>query len=349
MVLSNVFLLIFCGIALGSTPDGPGMGETSEEKVTPWVIGVLPVVFEPESARGLDDRFRKAARDGLVKAGYLTVVDSKVASARVRFPLMDDCESGGCVSGIAGTLGADLLVRLRVEVAGNNYSFRLNAMDPKDRFSAKTEGRCDICTLSEAGRAITASALELGEQLRKERAALPLPPVEFGGECGEKKKCMEGLVCREGRCARPHEETEPVKEEPVEEITVEETEAEKAKIEPEPLIEKKDTAPERVHPWGQFAVVTGGVGVVALIVGASLLAVDGKPACSRPNGEIACSQRYSTKPAGAILLSTSILAGGASAVFGYLWRRARKKRNQKVEISVGPSQHGVSATALLKF
>lgn len=370
LILSNVFfvvVLFFAGgygkadkatqgsVERSSSGDVAGK-ETSDEndiseKVQPWIVGVLPVVIKPTSAAPIEAVFRKSVRDGLTRSGQQTVVNSRVEAARVRFPLIDSCEKGECVSEIASALKAEILVRLSVEVTGKNYSFELKAMDPDGKVSAKEAGRCDICTLTEAVKTSSELAARLGKDLEKKRAALPPPPVPLGGECGGRRVCMKGMICKKGKCMWAHEdpEAEPPKKKVITKPKDEDGEKKQKKPVPEVLIKKKAPKPVRHHPWGQFAIVTGGVGAVGLIVGTAMAAIDGKPSCTRPNGRESCSQRYDTKAAGALLLTTGILAGGASAVFGYLWWKGKKNKVKKVDVMVLPSKRGVTASAGFKF
>ena len=328
--------------------------KAKEKKVPPWVIGVVPVVMTPPPASTLESQFRKEVRDGLKSAGQLTVVDSRVESVRLRFPLIDDCAGGACLKSIAEALGADLLVRLKIKRTGKNYTLALHALDPKKKVETEVKGRCDICTLSEARNSVKKLAAKLGTTLRNKRAALPPPPVPLGGECGGERKCMEGMVCHKRRCIWKHEL--PRKKPPRKKVTSRPKDRPRArpkdKNKPKVVIKKKKTPP-RKHPWGQFSLVTGGVGVLSLVVGGALLAVDGKPSCDRPNGKFTCGQRYDTKAAGGVLMAAGILGGAASAFFTYLWWKGRKKeksgRGKKVEVSVAPWRSGVSASATVRF
>jgi hypothetical protein len=305
-------------------------------------------VVTPEVAAALEKSFRQAVEAGLTQTGHMVVADSRVETVRLRFPLLDSCRKGSCVAALAKALQADVLVRLRVQRTGKNYVLQINALDPKKRFSASVDGRCDICTLTEAKTATKKLALEMGGLLKKKRAALPRPPSPLDGPCSKDAECMKGLVCVDGKCA--WKKAAPPARPPPKKVTA------RPRPRPRPRVVKvkikKRSKPKRKHPWGQFAIATGAAGLVSIIVGASLVAVDGKPSCDRPHGKITCTQRYDTKAAGAVLLTAGILGGAASGLFGYLWWRAnhKKKKQKKVALSVFPlPEGGGAASATFRF
>lgn len=382
--LFSVWMLglgLTCGFgqAAGKTPSAPEVSRTEEasvggegspgrektpaqtkgkkktRQVPPWVLGVVPVVMTPPPVSSLESQFRKEVREGLKLAGQLTVVDSRVESVRLRFPLIDNCTAGSCLSSIAQALGADLLVRLKIKRTGKNYTLALHAMDPKKRVETELKGRCDICTLSEARDSVKKLAAKLGTLLRQKRAALSPPPVPLGGECVGERKCMKGMVCHKGRCIWEREipRKQPPRKKGVSRPEDRPLARRKKKKKPKITITKKKKPP-RKHPWGQFAWVTGGVGALSLIVGGALLAVDEKPSCDRPHGKTTCGQRYDTKAAGGVLTAVGVLGGAASVFFTYLWwknrnKESNQKKQKKVQVSVVPWQSGVAASATVRF
>lgn len=319
-------------------------GSTRLETAEPWLVGVLPSIVEPEVADDLEKSFRGEVEKGLTSTGHMVVARDRVEMVRYRFPLLESCRSGPCLAQVAKAMKADVMVRLRAKRTGKNYAFRLVTLDPKQRVSVEVKGRCDICTISEARGQVKSLAVTLGKKLMEKKKALPKPPSPLGGPCGKERKCMEGMVCVEGKCAWKRPPARP----PRKKVTP----RPRPRPRPRPTIVKKKRPPKpkRSHPWGQFAIVTGSVSVVTVIVGASLVAIDNEPSCDRPNPEVTCPGRYDTAAAGGVLLAAGIVAGAASALFGYMWWKDRETKKKKVDVSVAPLPGGgAAASATFRF
>jgi hypothetical protein len=102
----------------------------------------------------------------------------------------------------------------------------------------------------------------------------------------------------------------------------------------------------KIFPWRWIAVGSLAAGVVGLIIGIPLIAVDGHPVpstCAVPDRANTCKEVYNTVGGGATALTLGIVGLALSGPFFYLDHRARKKATMRVGLS--PTLEGATFVA----
>jgi hypothetical protein len=270
------------------------------------VAALVPQV-RPAAAPELRDRFHEAVTRGLQTGG-----DDVIGAAEVRLRLgaseeMLACAgTGPCVAHVAQTLNIDRAVATEIDVTGKDYAIKLRLVDAVGRELAKVDEPCDICTVKEADEAVARAAAKLAA------AEKSLPP-----EASATKETVP-----------PKVETPPKLEQPPPKVE----QPPPPTPEPTPTPPPAPQAEKRPFPWRAVAISSLAVGLVGVVVGIPLLAIDGQPTCSQPNPKLTCPDVYNTVGGGAALLSLGLAGVAASGVLFYFDHRARKKRATTVTL-----------------
>ena len=281
-------------------------------------IGALVPTIRPLSAPEVRDRFHEAVTRGLQTGG-----DDVVVAAEVRLrlgaaeELLNCAGTGACVARAAQALRADRVVATDIEIVGKDYTVKMRLLDAVGRELATADEPCDICTLKEADEAVARAAGKLAAAAR----ALPGEP----------------LPKQESPPPPPKVETPPKAETPP------------PKVELPPVAPESPSAGQRerkVFPWRPVAIASLAVGLVGVVVGIPLLAIDGQPTCNMPDPRKSCAEVYNTLGGGAAMLSLGIAGVAASGVLFYFDHRARKSRPT---VSLMPTPGGVYLTAGGRF
>lgn len=288
-------------------------------------IGALVPQVKPAAAPEVRDRFHEAVTRGLQTGG-----DEVVPAAEVRLRLgateeMLSCGgTGACVARAAGALRVERVVATDIDVAGKDYTIKMRLLDAVGRELAKSDEPCDICTVKEADEAVARAATRLA------LAAKALTDVAPKAE-------TPPAVPPKAETAPPKVESPPPKAEPLTAMTPE----------PTPGTSGSVTKNERKRfPWRAVAISSLAVGLVGVVVGIPLLAIDGQPTCSAPNPRTSCPDVYNTVGGGATMLSLGIAGIAASGVLFYYDHRARKARPT---VMLLPTQGGVYLSAGGRF
>lgn len=290
------------------------------------VAALVPQVVPP-AAPEVRDRFHEAVTRGLSAAGEV------VPAGEVRLQLGSSPElfgcagTGGCVARAAQALHADRLVATEVDVNGKDYVIKMRLVNPVGRELTKVDEPCDICTVHEAEEAIARAAGKLAaaaQALPSATATTPPaetpPPVATGPEPTPAK-------------------AEPT---PKPETTTPAT----------PPVAATAEAPAPAHkgfPWRPVAISSLAVGLVGVVVGIPLLAIDGQPTCNKPNPKESCPEVYNTVGGGATLLTFGLAGVAASGVLFYLDHRARKRAAAHPTVTVTPLRGGAFLSAGGRF
>ncbi|MDB4965954.1 MAG: hypothetical protein JWN44_1643 [Myxococcales bacterium] len=285
-------------------------------------IGALVPQIKPQAAPEVRDRFHEAVTRGLQSGG-----DEVVAAAEVRLRLgateeMLNCAgSGGCVARAAQALRVERVVTTDIDVSGKDYTVRMRLLDAVGRELAKADEPCDICTLKEADEAVARAASKLAAAAR----ALP----------GDAPPSSSTPSTVENPPPPPKSETVPMKAEPmppkVDNPAVNPSE-------PAPLVRRE----KKAFPWRPVAIASLAVGLVGVVVGIPLLAIDGQPTCNSPNPRMSCPEVYNTVGGGAAMLTVGLAGVAASGALFYFDHRARKARPT---VMLTPTQGGVYLSA----
>jgi hypothetical protein len=299
--LRSVASLVVVGGLLVSTVAG----------AAPHVAALVPQV-KPIGAPEVRDRFHEAVTRGLQAAG-----DDVLGAAEVRLRLGSSeellgCSAGGpCVAKVAQTLKIDHAVASEIEVNGKDYVIKLRLLDATGKELAKVDEPCDICTVKEADEAVARAA---GKLAAAEKA---LPPETAPPAVAETPPPKVETP------PPPKVETPPPVETP-----------------PTPPVVEQVTTPARekkTFPWRPVAITSLVVGVVGIVVGAPLVAIDGNPTCNSPDPKHSCPDVYNTLGGGATMLTLGIAGVAASAVLFYFDHRARKRATT---VSFSPTPGG---------
>jgi len=294
---------------------------------TAWLVAVFPARIGTLVTGALSGRFASAVADGLTAAGQLVVTRTKVDMTLLRFPLWETCTVATCLSGILGAMGADLAVRIQVDRTGDNYVLALTVRDAKALLLWKGQSRCDICTLNDVIRAAKTLGGKAGKALGLKPVAKPPRPAA-SVECFADADCGKDQHCAKGRClagaappARP-----PARKARSARKPLARKGARKGARKPGKMAAHKIRRPpawKKPPPWGTFAIATGGFSLATVLTGIVLLAIDGKPTCSKSNARYRCPERYATKGAGVAFTALGVAAAVGGGVLTYFWWRHR--------------------------
>jgi hypothetical protein len=289
-------------------------------------VAALVPQIRPPAAPEVRDRFHEA-----VTRGLQTGPGEVVPAGEVRLQLgasdeMLNCAGGGgCVARAAQALRADHLVATEVDATGKDYTIEMRLLDPVGRELAKVDEPCDICTVREVEDAIARAAGKLAAATR----ALPsetTPPAP---------ETLPPTATTPPTPTPKPEPTPPPKAEPP--------------PTPSPASETPAAAApvRKGFPWRPVAISSLAVGLVGVVVGIPLLAIDGQPTCNKPDPKQSCPEVYNTVGGGATLLTFGLAGVAASGVLFYLDHRARKRAHPTV--SVMPLRGGAFVSAGGRF
>ncbi len=268
----------------------------------------LPPALKPAGAVELRDRFHDAIARGLRDAGVIPAAETR---ARLAAEGITDCVIGGCVQRAATVMRAPWVITSEIQVTGKDYVFHLLLIDGNGRLESKVDEPCDICTVKEADEALARASAKLSATaahiaLQAERPA----PV------------MEAPKPKPKPLSPPPPLPPPVLSAP-------------------PTIPVTSPAPlKRSRPFLWAAVGSAAAGVVGLVVGIPLLAIDGTPTCSLPSPQKSCANLYDTMPAGAVLTTLGVAGLAASGVLFYLDYRSQHRAKRPMTAGVAPTLGG---------
>ena len=270
-------------------------------------VAALVPQIRPPAAPELRDRFHEAVTRGL-QLGSEEVVPA--GEVRLRLGASDEmlnCSgTGGCVARAAQALRANHLVATEVDATGKDYTIKVRLLDPVGRELAKVDEPCDICTVREAEDAIARAAGKLASAARTLPSSTAPPTPEAPPPAAPTPP------------PPPKVEPQPPKAAPT--------------PPPTPAPETAPPAPtaHKGFPWRPVAISSLAVGLVGVVVGIPLLAIDGQPTCNLPNPKQSCPEVYNTVGGGATLLTFGLAGVAASGVLFYMDHRARKRAHPTV-------------------
>ena len=261
----------------------------------------------------LKDRFQDAVTRGITAAGVEAVAAGEV---RMRIGTSEEVLScsgpGPCAAKIAGTLRVEHTVASEIVAAGKDYTIRLKLLDATGRELARSEDSCDICTVKEADDAVARAAQKLAASVPTQAP----PPAKV-----ETPAPVE----------TPHPKTE--------------TPPPPARVEAPPAAITPTPAERKAFPYRPVAIASLAAGVVGIAVGAALVAIDGQPTCTPPNGgdpKKLCKNVYDTVGGGGVLLGLGLAGVAAGSVLLYFDYRQRHKPATHVSIAPLPGGAAVS-------
>jgi len=256
--------------------------------------------MNPPASAEITIQFHDALAKGL-RGGGLKVIPSNTVRDKLKLGVENaGCDEGACLQTAHGLIPAQRYATLRVESVGKNYTVEVRLFK-ENRLQAKSIGRCDICTFFEALQTVEHTASEVGTKgeeppdsppIEKPASPLPDPPT--------KPKTEPEMAPTAGP---PANNTAP------------------AKIE----------SPPRQWPlWP--GIVAGGIGVLAVAVGAPLIAINGNgtncvgdPLPDKTN----CQDLYKTGTAGWVFAGMGVGALVASGVLFYLHFSSKPKEEAR--------------------
>ncbi|MFH1131853.1 MAG: hypothetical protein V1754_10995 [Pseudomonadota bacterium] len=271
------------------------------EKVMPLVPKMDPVMAEELVAR-----FHDALAEGL-QGGGLDVE----ASETVRLALKDSlggagCAEGSCIAQAQNSTGSNRVGTAEIRVVGKNYTIEVRVFRG-EKLEAKVMGRCDICTLREALKSVVDLGKEAGLNVKSVDTAEPRPVLE--PEPAEKTQPPES-VAPSPKPQTPNLKPQAIPPKP------------SAAILESPFGEEKNATQKDWKFW--TGVAAAGAGVLGIIIGAPLLAINGNYTnCDdRPlDDKYRCKDIHDTAAGGVVLTGAGIMALTASGVLLYLHYR----------------------------
>jgi hypothetical protein len=257
---------------------------------------LVPLVpkMDPPAAAERVTQFHDALGEGL-KAGGASVMPAATVRAKLKLGLENaGCDEGPCLQTNAALVGSLRLATARVSSVGKNYTIEVRLFRGNVQL-AKSTGRCDVCTNAEAVQTLQKLATELGSKAEEPPTPTPTPTPT------------------------PKVEPQP-KPEP--------------KVEPRPIHDQPlGSAPKPGRVWPLWPVLlSAGVGVVGIAVGAPLIAIDGNGTNCRGEARADkrnCQDLYSTMAGGATLTAIGAVSLAASGVFLYLHLTSRPKEQPR--------------------
>ena len=190
----------------------------------------------------LREQAYRSLSGGLAAAGLAVVPRDEVGARLASAPGLVGCETATCLRRVAEILRVRRIIRAELEIFGSSYVYRLEWLGADGQRRSRAEGRCDVCTVAELNEQVSQLAVRLARA--KETAPEPAPaPAPAPG--------TPAAAPAAGPAAPPTTPAGPPRDRP---------------------------RPRRVSPiWKGIAA---GVSVAALVLGATLVAVDGRGTCS---------------------------------------------------------------------
>jgi hypothetical protein len=278
-------------------------------------VGAFPLVIDGELAPSWRTRLVQRLHEGLAR-GSRTVVELDEAQ----------CDAT-CMAELAGETGARWMVRARVQVRGRDFDVALELIDASTgAIVTRSAGTCEVCAVEEVGDMLADRAGVLDRKLD----ALARAPavVRFESRPAAAALQLDGA---------------PLGAAPLERSVADGRHRVRAELRGYVPVEVQFDAIAGTHdtvslelsptprPHGRLSIagaVTLTAGIVALAVGAPLLALHGRPYRGRCSGSDVdddgdCRFRYDTRSGGAVAVAL-----GAAAVAGgiALLVRARRPR-----------------------
>jgi hypothetical protein len=276
-------------------------------------VAALVPQIRPPAAPELRDRFHEAVTRGL-QSGTEEVIPA--AEVRLRLGASDEmlnCNGvGGCVPRAVQALRADHVVTTDIDQTGKDYVIKLRLLDPVGRELAKVDEPCDICTVKDSDDAVARAAGKLMAAARTQPEAVAPKPE------------APPPVAKTEPPPPPKVETPPQAPPPAPPPPPTET----------PVVQKET----KHFPWRPVAIASLSAGLVMVVAGIPLMAIDGQPTCSLPNPRQSCSDVYNTMGGGATLLTLGVLGAAASGVMFYFDHKQRKQSRPTVWVT--PLQGG---------
>jgi hypothetical protein len=224
---------------------------------------------------------------GLAAAGLAVVPRQEIGPRLAAAPGLVGCETSPCLKRVADLLGVRRIIRAQVEIFGSSYVYRLEYLGPDGKLRNRAEGRCDVCTVAEVNEQVSQLAVRLA---RAKEVAPPPPPPPPAPTGGERPAATPS--------APPHA----------------------SPVGPPPSHDR----PRRLAPVWKWAAL--GTSVVAIIVGASLAAVDGNGSCSPAVSGGTCPRVYDTGAAGWTLTAVGLAGLVGTGAWFWLDRPAASRR-----------------------
>ena len=287
---------------------------------------VAPLVpkLEPKKAPELITRFHQALAKGL-KAGGLKVIAPEAVLKKLKLPAETaGCAKGPCLSTAVGAYGGKhRLATAEIKSVGKNYTITVRLFRG-DRELGQSAGRCDICTLSEALKATTRVATEVGSKGEEPPVATTTPK-------------------------KP--DTPPVKTDTPPKTTAVTTKT------PTKTTDTPTNEPTEGRRWPLWpALAAAGVGVLGVAVGIPVLGMDGEftncIGTPGPEGRN-CADRYNTKGPGWLATGVGIVGLAASGVLLYLYiksnRNASTANTGFGSFAITPTKGGAFVGAIGRF
>ena len=281
------------------------------------------LVVAPDPASTSDTAAQSRMMDA-AKAGASRMNDAAVSTSS------ETCPDPSCVARVLDETGSDAMVRVRLEVEGRDYTFRVELLDGKSEPLVSTD-RCEVCGLEEVAALVEDSAATLVDRFVRAQApgSITLNTQPAGAEVLRDGVSL-GTTPLTTDLPPGRYEVElklPGYEPQRRTFSVGPSESAVIDAELSPL-------PPPPPPWRPMAIAGGvaiATGVVGIGVGAALVAIDERAVdCtdSEANDFGVCPRRYSTLEGGA----ASLALGGVLLVTGVvlevvgLRRRAQAKR-----------------------
>ncbi|MCA9666855.1 MAG: hypothetical protein KC503_14745 [Myxococcales bacterium] len=295
----------------------------------------LPPVMEPAKEGEIISLFHKALADGLKQGGAKIVAPATVLSKLKLPPQNAGCAQPSCLGPAMTVFGGNQRFgAAHIKTIGKNYQITVLLFSGKKKIGAAA-GRCDICTLSEALKKTKKLATDVGSKAEEPPAAggttakkpppktVKKPSATTGTKTAKatpKATTGAGTGTATGNGSGSGSST-----------TTTET----------------DTG-RRWPLWP--ALVSAGVGVVGLVVGIPLLAIDGNytncTGTAAPDGSN-CADIYSTSGGGWLMTGLGIAGIAASGVLFYLYFRSKGQKSEKAAALIGSDELGLTNVGVM--
>ena len=279
MITVRTGLSLFAASALSTLVLGVGGAQAAEpQRITP----LMPVI-SPRPASEIQNRFHRALGRGLESSGV-------ELSTRVK---RNPCASRNCARELQNQVRADAACAATIRTTGKNYEFEVT-LYRDGVLMARSNGRCDICTLREAIDG-------LANTTKQATVAYLAQPHMKAKRTTDKTQTHSETSLNTGVGKRATDVS---------------TDAD---------LRETDDRSDAADSWPIWpAVATGGVAVAALAVGLPLIAMDGDGTNCRgdpgPNNRN-CELLLDTATGGWVLTGIGVASLIASGVLFYLYFR----------------------------
>jgi len=314
-------------------------------------VAILTVEVAGDAAPELREPVQRSLAVGLRDAGLRVITTAQVVHATEDIPELAGCTTATCLQRIGSLVHATYFLQARVDAAGSTYTVQLALLSARgaSKHVTRRERRCPVCTIVEVTAAVRDAAKQLGRRLSAPRAhttILTRPPGALvsidGREVGAAPldraipaghhtiaARLTGYATTTRQLVVPRGGSAPTR------IEIPLTRA--RAVDP-----RRGADADRSRIRRSLAWITTSAAIATVVVGATLVAVDGHTTCGDGDTNRRCNSVWHTSTAGWITLAAGAGLGGTAAWLHWRDRRARRRPQVTLAPTAGGAVGGIT-------